>query len=122
MTASRAEGDGWRGLRNMTDSKRTEQQAVGELDALADRALRQPLDAVLAEMRKALPGCERWHGRAVAALRDYEREAGPLLERAGLARGSAYRVERLSAGHPLLPLLSWLALLAGHANDPTEAA
>jgi len=77
---------------------------------------RQPLDAVWRELTEALPGCESWHGRTVAALSDYERESAPLRERAGLARDSRFLVERVSAGHPVLPLLSLLALLAPAAD------
>jgi len=75
------------------------------------------------ELTEALPGCATWQGMAgvVAALRGYERECAPLLERAGLARDSPFRIERLSAGAPVMPMLAWLALLAGQSNEPTEA-
>jgi hypothetical protein len=54
----------------------------------------------------------------VEASRAYERAAEPLLARAGIARGSAFRLDRMMQAHPLLPLLPWLALLSSGGELP----
>jgi hypothetical protein len=96
------------------DAAREAKQSAAEreLEALRARGTAE-LDAVLAELRQALPQSETWYPRVQAALTRYEEGTEPWLAQAGTARAGRYKLDRLLAAHPLAALLPWLALLAG---------